>query len=55
VAWGRTAEVIDRYVTKGRLLGIEGKLEYRNYENENGEKRYFTEIRANEVLLLDKK
>ena len=55
VAWGKTADVVERFVTKGRLLGVEGRLEYRNYENESGEKRYFTEIRANEVLLLDKK
>ncbi len=55
VAWGKNAEVVERYVTKGRLLGVEGKLEYRQYENKDGRKLYFTEIRANDLLLLDKK
>lgn len=55
VAWGKNAEVVERYVTKGRLVGVEGKLEYRQYENKDGRKLYFTEIRANDLLLLDKK
>ena len=53
-AWGKTAEIIEKYVTKGREIGIEGKLTHMSYDDKNGEKRYVTEIVANEVLLLGK-
>lgn len=55
VAWGKTAEIIDQYVTKGKEVAIEGKLTSRSYENEAGEKHYITEILVNEILLLDSK
>lgn len=54
VAWGKTAEIIEKYVTKGKEIGIEGKLTHRSYDDKNGEKRYITEVVANEVLLLGK-
>jgi len=54
VAWGKTAEIIEKFVTKGKQIGIEGKLTHRSYEDKNGEKRYITEVVANEVLLLGK-
>jgi single-strand DNA-binding protein len=53
-AWGKTAEIIEKYVTKGREIGVEAKLSHRTYEDKNGEKRYITEIVASEVLLLGK-
>jgi single-strand DNA-binding protein len=53
-AWGKTAEIIEKYVVKGKELAITGKLSTRNYEDKNGEKRYITEIVATEILLLGK-
>ena len=53
-AWGKTADIIEKYVVKGKEIGIEGKLTHKSYDNKNGEKRYVTEIVANEVLLLSK-
>ena len=53
-AWGKTAEIIEKYVIKGKELAITGKLSNRNYEDKNGEKRYITEIVATEILLLGK-
>jgi single-strand DNA-binding protein len=53
-AWGKTAEIIEKYVTKGKEIAIEGKLTHRTYEDKNGEKRYVTDIVVNEVLLLGK-
>ena len=53
-AWGKTADLIEKYVTKGKEIGIEGKLVHRSYEDKNGEKRYITEIVASELLLLSK-
>lgn len=54
VAWGKTAEIIEKYVAKGKEIAIEGKLTYRSYDDKKGEKRYITEIVANELLLLSK-
>ncbi|MGO4817257.1 single-stranded DNA-binding protein [Flavobacterium sp. W22_SRS_FP1] len=54
VAWGKTAEIIEKFVTKGKEIAIDGKLTHRSYEDKNGEKRYVTEVVANEVLLLGK-
>lgn len=54
VAWGKTAEIIEKYVTKGKEIAVEGKLTHRSYDDKNGEKRYVTEVVVNEVLLLGK-
>jgi single-strand DNA-binding protein len=54
VAWGKTAELIEKYVTKGKEIAVEGKLTNRSYDNKAGEKRYITEIVVNELLLLGK-
>ncbi len=53
-AWGKTAEIIEKYVSKGKEIALEGKLSHRNYEDKNGEKRYITEVVASEILLLGK-
>ena len=54
VAWGKTAEIIEKYVTKGKEIALEGKLTHRSYDDKNGEKRYITEVVANDLLLLGK-
>ena len=55
VAWGKTAEIIERFVTKGKEVAIEGKLTHRSYDDKNGEKRYITEVVVNDLLLLGNK
>jgi len=55
VAWGKTAEIIERYAGKGKEVGVTGKLKSRNYEDNDGIKRYVTEIEAKEILLLGSK
>ena len=54
VAWGKTAQIIEKYVTKGKEVAIEGKLTSRSYEDKEGNKRYITEIVCNELLMLSK-
>jgi single-strand DNA-binding protein len=54
VAWGKTAEIVENYLTKGNEIAVEGKLTHRSYETKEGEKRYITEIRCNELLMLGK-
>jgi single-strand DNA-binding protein len=55
VAWGKTADIIEKYVTKGKEVAIEGKLTSRSYETKTGEKRYVTEVVCSELLLLGAK
>lgn len=55
VAWGKTADIIEKYATKGKEVAIEGKLTSRSYETKTGEKRYITEVVCNELLLLGAK
>ncbi|HEY6955815.1 MAG TPA: single-stranded DNA-binding protein, partial [Flavisolibacter sp.] len=54
VAWGKLAEILEKYVSKGSELAVEGKLTYNSYEKD-GVKKYFTEIHVNELLLLGDK
>jgi single-strand DNA-binding protein len=54
IAWGKTAETIEKYVVKGKEIAIEGKLTHRSYEDKNGEKRYVTEVVIDELLMLGK-
>lgn len=54
VAWNKTAEIIEQYVTKGKEVAIDGKLTSRSYEDKQGVKKYITEIVVNELLMLGK-
>jgi len=52
IAWNKTAEIIEKYVTKGNEIAIEGKLTSRSYETKEGENKYITEVVCNELQLL---
>ncbi len=54
VAWGKIAEIVENFLSKGKEVIIEGKLTSRSYETKEGEKRYITEVRCNELLMLSK-
>ena len=53
-AWGKTVDIIEKLLTKGSYVAIEGKLTHRNYDDKDGNKRYITEVVANELVLLSK-
>ncbi|CCG54488.1 Probable single-stranded DNA-binding protein [Flavobacterium indicum GPTSA100-9 = DSM 17447] len=53
-AWGKIAEIIEKYVNKGKEVAVEGKLTHKSYEDKDGNKRYVTEINVNELMLLGK-
>ncbi len=55
VAWNKTAEIIEKYLEKGKEVAIEGKLTSRSYDDKDGTKRYITEVVVNELLLLGNK
>ena len=55
VVFGKLAEIVGEYFSKGRLVYVIGKLRTRQWEDKNGNRRWTTEIVANELRLLDKK
>jgi len=55
VAWGRLAEICSQYLTKGSLVYVEGRLETRSWEADNGQKHFRTEVVASDVNILDKR
>lgn len=55
VAFGKTAENMQKYLTKGKEIAVEGKITYRNYEDKDGIRRYTTEIRVDEMVFLGSK
>ncbi|MFC2121945.1 single-stranded DNA-binding protein, partial [Bacteroidota bacterium] len=55
VFWRRLAEVVEKYVTKGSKLYVEGKITHRTWDDKEGNKRYTTEIVGNTMQMLDKK
>lgn len=55
VIWGKLADVAGKYLKKGSEVCVEGKLVHRAYEGANGEKKYFTEVNVNDMVMLGKK
>ncbi len=53
IAWDRLAEIVDRFVKRGDRLFVEGRIEYRSWEDSAGQTRYATEVIAHDVILLD--
>ncbi len=49
VAWSRTADNMATYVRKGSLIGVDGRIQTRNYENQSGQRVYVTEVFAENV------
>ena len=54
VAWGKVAEIAEKYLDKGKEVALEGKLVNRSYNDKDGNKRYITEIQVSELLMLGK-
>lgn len=55
VAWNKTAEFCSKYFKKGQQVGVIGRLQTRNYEDDKGVKHYITEVVAEEVYFEDSK
>lgn len=54
IAWGKTAELVEKLVKKGKEIAIEGKLTSRVWEDKDGNKRQIVEVVVNEVQVLEK-
>ena len=55
VVWNKQAENVKNYLTKGSQVAVEGRIQVRNYDDQNGQKRYVTEVIANSVEFLGTK
>lgn len=54
VAWGKVADLVEKYLVKGSEVAIDGKLINNNYTDKDGNKKYSTEVHVNELLLMGK-
>ena len=52
IAWGKQADLVEKYLTKGKEIAIDGKLSSRSYENKEGEKKVITEVIIREILFM---
>src|SRR5512135_3101713 len=52
ILWGKTAESLSEYLTKGKQIYVEGRLQTRQWDDKDGNKRYTTEIRGDRIVLL---
>lgn len=55
VAWGKLADIVAQYIRKGSKVFVEGRIQTRDWDGEDGVKRYRTEIVADNVIMLDRK
>ncbi len=52
VAWGKVADIAEKYLTKGKEVAVEGKLINRSYTDKEGNKKYISEVEVNEILMF---
>ena len=55
VAWSKTAELMEQWLHKGSLIGVEGRIQTRNYDNQQGQRVYITEVVVQNVTFLEPK
>ncbi|MEO8854547.1 MAG: single-stranded DNA-binding protein, partial [Ginsengibacter sp.] len=52
IAWGKVADTVEKYLSKGSEVAIEGKLMNNNFTDKEGNKKYYTEVLVHELLLI---
>jgi len=52
IAWEGLADIAEKYMKKGKEIAVEGHINYRSYEDANGQKKYVTEIIVSDLLML---
>lgn len=55
VAWSKTAELMEQWLHKGSLIGVEGRIQTRSYDNQQGQRVYITEVLVGSVTFLELK
>ena len=54
IAWGKTAEIAEMFLDKGKEIAVRGKISYSSYDDKDGNKRYKTDIVVNEIMMFGK-
>ena len=54
VIWGKLADVAEKYLKKGKQIAVEGKLETNTYDDKDGQRKYFTQVRVNDLVMFGK-
>ena len=52
IVWGKLAEIVEKYVKKGQLISVDGEINYRSYDDKDGNKKYITEINVGSLQML---
>lgn len=55
VAWGKQAEIAEKFLNKGKEIAVEGRLVHRTFDDNEGKKRYVSEVVINEIVMVGKK
>ena len=55
VTWNKTADIVSQYTHKGSLVGVEGRIQTRSYDDQSGKRVYVTEVVADSVQFLESK
>lgn len=55
LAWGKTAELVEKLIKKGQFIAINGEIQNRSYDDKDGNRRFYSEIVIDEFMLLEKK
>ncbi len=55
IIWGKQAEIAGKYLKKGKQIAVEGKLETNSYDDKEGNRKFFTQIKVNDFVMLDSK
>lgn len=55
IIWGGLAEVAEKYLKKGKQVAVEGRLETNTYDDKDGNRKFFTQINVNDLVMLDGK
>ena len=55
IAWGKKADIAEKFLSKGKEIAVEGKLTHRSYDDKEGKKRFITEVVVNDLLMLGSK
>ncbi len=54
VIWGKLADVAEKYLKKGKQIAVEGRLETNSYDDKDGNRKFFTQINVNDLVMLGK-
>lgn len=52
IIWGKLAEIAEKYLKKGKQIAVEGKLETNSYDDKDGNRKFYTQVKVNDLIML---